>query len=242
MSPLNPRQWRRKSVKFRTGGDSKTDGRSASQCTSTVGMVRSELTGVYYNTIKSFGATRGWQQSCASSVFYSANKQLPYGRNTRNRGMKQQKGELDRDEGQMRPYPVEVASVTRAAKGNGSIEELQGGGDEQPEDKEKGKEEAEVVYPGEKGVRNYHADKESRLQKMKDLTQTWDVKEVDVKREKEKDSCRDRGETEITQRLQRYREGEEIHDDKKEICRERRGWEHFWVLNGNRDLGKKTRA
>ncbi|THU97311.1 hypothetical protein K435DRAFT_796612 [Dendrothele bispora CBS 962.96] len=59
----------------------------------------------------------------------------------------------------MRPYPVEVASVTRAAKGNGSIKELQGEGNEQvveeqekekPEDKEKVKEKAEAAYPGEK--------------------------------------------------------------------------------------------
>ncbi|THU78739.1 hypothetical protein K435DRAFT_811301 [Dendrothele bispora CBS 962.96] len=33
---------------------------------------------------KSFGATRGWQQSFASSVFSSANQQPPYSRNTRN--------------------------------------------------------------------------------------------------------------------------------------------------------------
>ncbi|THU93287.1 hypothetical protein K435DRAFT_840339 [Dendrothele bispora CBS 962.96] len=67
----------------------------------------------------------------------------------------------DRDEGQMRPYPMEVASVTRAANDNGSTEELRGEGDEQvvkergnenPEGKEKGKEQAEAVYPGEKGA------------------------------------------------------------------------------------------
>ncbi|THU97293.1 hypothetical protein K435DRAFT_796596 [Dendrothele bispora CBS 962.96] len=126
---------------------------------------------------------------------------------------------------------MKVANVAKAAKGNGSIEELQGEVDEQvvkergkekPEDKENGKEEAEAAYPGEKGVQNYHANKESRLQKLKDLTETWDGKEMDVKREKENDSCRDRSEKETNSHKDYWRKGgEEIHNDKKEICKER---------------------
>ncbi|THU97299.1 hypothetical protein K435DRAFT_796602 [Dendrothele bispora CBS 962.96] len=48
-----------------------------------------------------------------------------------------------------------------------------------------------------------YCHKESRLQKLKDLTKTWDGKKIDVKREKEKDNCKDRSEkeTKITQRL-----------------------------------------
>ncbi|THU95066.1 hypothetical protein K435DRAFT_798414 [Dendrothele bispora CBS 962.96] len=68
-----------------------------------------------------------------------------------------------------------VKSFVPHADGNNRVVmvELRGGGNEQvvkergkekPEVKEKRKEEAEAAYPGEKGLQNYHANKESRSQ------------------------------------------------------------------------------
>ncbi|THU95063.1 hypothetical protein K435DRAFT_839627 [Dendrothele bispora CBS 962.96] len=125
-------------------------GQSSVQCTSTIGRVRSELAIVSYNTIKSFGVTRGWQQ-LPLLCFSSAKQQLPYGRDAHNRRIERQKQELDRDEGQIRPYPVEVEF-----QGEGDEHIVKEPGKEKPEDKE-GRS-GDCVSKGKGSL----ADKESR--------------------------------------------------------------------------------